>query len=422
MRRSCRKARDGFTLIELLVVIAIIAILIALLLPAVQKVREAANRTQCTNNMKQMGLALHGYHDTYLQFPASQHYEGEMAGTTAYYCGQVWSAWILPFIEQDALAKRLNFEMTNRASGPNIPTQVAGPTGPTAGSVAAISVWNASAGDFDGMKGSPPFDSTVGGYYAPYWAFNDSRIYPGIQQGTDKVYNPYANVVSTYVCPSDPSGGQVYNDTWSMVAGNALNDQAYTAACFGTYYMAAGSYTATGGVRSAAANATTALFPTLEWSRAGVIGDGPANSIASLSGKGTSNTCLVCELAGAPNLWVQGKMIDGPAFNTGNPYIVPSAGNPNKLYIGGVAWADGFQGENWFTGGGFDGSGFPKKGVAPQTINFSNAYGGGAYSFHPGGANFLFGDASVHFIAENTSPATVPLLIARQASVNPKID
>lgn len=103
------RSRRAFTLIELLVVIAIIAVLIALLLPAVQQAREAARRTQCKNHLKQLGLAIHNYHDTFGTLPPG--WIGVTNGTSDIYGmnGWGWGAKLLPQLDQGPLYNQLNF-------------------------------------------------------------------------------------------------------------------------------------------------------------------------------------------------------------------------------------------------------------------------------------------------------------------------
>lgn len=113
------RGRGGFTLVELLVVIAIIGILIALLLPAVQAAREAARRSQCSNNLKQMGLALHNYHDTFRAFPLGSRSHPFLTPRNSY--GTNWRTSILAFLEQQPLFDQLNFEtggFAGTGSGP----------------------------------------------------------------------------------------------------------------------------------------------------------------------------------------------------------------------------------------------------------------------------------------------------------------
>jgi prepilin-type N-terminal cleavage/methylation domain-containing protein len=197
--RSRGRPRCAFTLIELLVVIAIIAILIGLLLPAVQKVRGAAARLQCQNNLKQIGLAMHNYHDVYKKFPAGHemhitNYQGPlpapaMAGWTyatdgtsggPYYFAN-WAIRILPFLEQQALFNLYNLNYTNDhplnrtvvtsfVAVYNCPSDPNINTAEVPGSIASHAVSFAFAhGSYRGMTGINDYYQGVNGGSPPDW-------------------------------------------------------------------------------------------------------------------------------------------------------------------------------------------------------------------------------------------------------------
>ncbi|TWU20151.1 hypothetical protein Pla52o_46650 [Novipirellula galeiformis] len=140
-----RSPKSAFTLVELLVVIAIIGVLVGLLLPAVQAAREAARRMQCSNNLKQLGLAMHNYHDTFQSLPPGWIDNASNQNRLG------WGAHILPFFEQSAI--------------------------------------------FDGMK-------SAGAFAVPWYTI------PEMTTGTSNVPQPYGKtVLPAFICPSDPSDG-----------------------------------------------------------------------------------------------------------------------------------------------------------------------------------------------------------------------
>ena len=133
-RLAGSRPKWAFTLVELLVVIAIIGILIALLLPAVQAAREAARRSQCTNNLKQIALAFHNYHDTHKTFPAFQYPCTNSSGNCNSWLRHGPFTMILPYIEQNSIYESIDFSLPfNHGNQPNRDAKIGGYLCPTDG-------------------------------------------------------------------------------------------------------------------------------------------------------------------------------------------------------------------------------------------------------------------------------------------------
>lgn len=294
--------RTGFTLVELLVVIAIIGVLVALLLPAVQAAREAARRTQCANNMKQLGIALHNFHDTFNKLPVGTHDDDNKS-----FC---WRMWILPFAEQTPLYNQAV------AAGMWVPPQMGG--GSNGGSV----------------------DSIPGSEIAGITAVSDIC----------------KTKLNFYICPSD-------------ILPEKDNDGYYKTNYCGNIGPVVGNITQCAGVKGRDQQGVL-LF-------ANDNNDTWTGSLATLT-DGTSNTIMVGEVTTTENI-KQGLTNDGR-------YPIWPSGNNNGGCNGtaGSAAVFRFIDANYF--------------INRKVGNESNMTFG---SKHPGGAQFVLGDASIRFITEN---------------------
>jgi len=233
--------RRAFTLIELLVVIAIIAVLIALLLPAVQAAREAARRSQCINNLKQLGIAMHNYHDSLGSFPIGAQGVRSLASGGKYWDGspvgnarRTWAFLILPFLEQRAMANAINFsrvmnDITNRTVTQTVVKGFLCPTDPNGGiteSYRRMGNYTVNWGSTSWYQSYNKTYNPLTGIYPPGTTqavpftgapFAEDKSF-GVQTITDGTSNTLlmAEVIVGVNSPSgDDHRGDIYNDDYN---------------------------------------------------------------------------------------------------------------------------------------------------------------------------------------------------------------
>jgi prepilin-type N-terminal cleavage/methylation domain-containing protein/prepilin-type processing-associated H-X9-DG protein len=359
------RRRQGFTLIELLVVIAIIGVLIALLLPAVQKIREAANRITCSNNLHQIALGAHNYHDVFKRLPVGVYVPYSKDGyhncqDITFPFGPNWAVYLLPFIEQDNLFKSVN---VNAYPGVTLPANL--------------------------------FNFTA---YDRSW-----RALRGV-------------TVKVYLCPSDSNNNEIpYNDTSGVD-------------CPAEAGWARGNYAATAGFTDSDHTTDGAMClqnnPFDGTGADGVIPNNPANPplskgpifFQSTTGKngtrltdiidGTSNTIMFNEVrAGVSELDPRGTWALGQpssSFTNAGRNYNPTPNNTLDSPDG-QTYGDEIQNcyKFWYYGLGAQ----LGMGCFPNTSG-DQMNSGMARSMHPGGVNAAFADGSVHFITNNIDQYT----------------
>jgi prepilin-type N-terminal cleavage/methylation domain-containing protein/prepilin-type processing-associated H-X9-DG protein len=382
------RQRHGFTLIELLVVIAIIAILIGLLLPAVQKARESAARSQCANNIHQVVLALHAYQEDNDRLPVGcfvpYTYDGcKYCQDITYPFGPNWAVYILPYIEQGNVYNTIN---VNAYPGIGLVHPTKGKTG------------------------------TEQTYYGPNFK-NMDRTWRAVRGYT----------IPTYLCPSDPKNGVPYNDPNGAIdmlgpdkSGPGADAPIETGWARGNYAATAGftdnDHTSDGGGANTAnpfdGNAGDGIVPGVSGNPA--LSKGPI-FFQSTTGKngtkltditdGTTSTIMINEIRAGFNqldprgVWALGY--PGMSITNAGRNYNPT---PNNILDNDSNGGDEMQNcyKFYFTGIGAAGYGcFGGMGVGQDQDNSAMAR-----SFHDGGVNAGFADGSVRFILNSIDQYT----------------
>jgi len=367
MRKSRRR---GFTLIELLVVIAIIAILISLLLPAVQQAREAARRTQCRNNLHNIGIAIHNYHDVYEQIPQSAITAvGSAAGATIDTLDYMhpWSVAILPYFDQQPLFDQIM--------------------------------------DNGGVHASPPalLETTIPGYICPSTPGTRSPVDYTIPAGlsleglTISTNFELRSGVLDYLAPENLRG-DIDNIAWppSGDPPGGDNDGFFASECF------------------------TLNLPGYPATPA-VVAAGPQGVRFKDCTDGLSNTIAIFESAGRERVYFEGKEVPDTVVYDGTPATLGAcAADPvcaHKL-IGQLGWAFQLAGEGSIVGSAFGGGPSALASQGPCFINCTNITyffdPGNMYSFHEGGVFTLMGDGRTIMVNENIAASTFGGLFSRR--------